>query len=268
MRTLATALLWCVATLATFVAIGAQWSATHLLDESGFVELTSRVGDDREVQEAAAALAGEAFADQTGLPIVWHDQVASGVSRAILRLTESPDWSEAWRATTRSTHQRLFAEPTPTDIRADVAPLVDLAIAEVDLPISLPGPGELPVTVSDEDPADLVAAVSRARDLTIVAVGTALIAAVLALAASRRRSTTLAALGIGVLAAAAAWWVLGRVALPQFIEDQSAATAYGRELHEVLTARIVASLDATLVWVALGGAAMTALGLLSRARRS
>lgn len=268
MRTLATALLWCVATLATFVAIGAQWSAAHLQDESGFVELTSRVGDDREVQEAAAALAGEAFADQTGLPIAWHDQVASAVSRSILRLTESPDWSSAWRDTTRSTHQRLFAEPTPTDIRADVAPLVNLAIAEVDLPITLPGPSELPVTVSDEDPADLVAAVSRARELTLVAIGVALVAGVLALAVSRRRSTTLAALGIGVLLAVGAWWVLGRMALPQFIEDQAAATAYGRELHEVLTARIVASLDTTLLWVALGGAALTLLGLLSRARRS
>ena len=36
----------------------------------------------------------------------------------------------------------------------------------------------------------------------------------------------------------------------------------------MLTDRIVASLDTTLLWVALGGAAMTLLGLLSRARRS
>ncbi|MET1132163.1 MAG: hypothetical protein ABWX60_01935 [Aeromicrobium sp.] len=268
MRTLAAVLLWCVTTLATFVAIGAQWSAAHLQDESGFVDLTSRVGDDREVQEAAAALTGEAFADQTGLPIAWHDRVAAGVSAAILRLTESPGWSDAWRETSRSTHQRLFADPTPTDIRADVAPLVDLAISEVDLPISLSGPDELLVTVSDEDPADLVAATSRSGDLTILAVGIGLVAAVLALAVSRRRSSTLAALGIGVVLAAGAWWVLGRVAVPQFIEDQASATAYGRELHEVLTDRIVASLDTTLLWVALAGAAMTLLGLLSRARRS
>lgn len=268
MRGLAAALLWCVTTVATFVAIGAGWSATHLQSEDGFVDLTSRVGDDREVQERAADLAGEAFADQTGLPIALHDRVAAAVSDAMLRLTESPDWSEAWRETTRSAHRELFAEPTPTSIRADVAPLVRLALGEVDLPIPLTGPDELMVTLSEEDPGDLVDAAERSRGLAVVAVAVALVAALLALAVSRRRSTTLAALGVGVMLAAAAWWVVGREGVPRLVEQQATGTASARELSHVLTARIVESLDTTLLWVAVAGAVIAAVGLVSSARRS
>lgn len=268
MRALVAALLWCVATVATFVAIGAGWSATHLQSEDGFVDLTSRVGDDREVQERAADLAGEAFADQAGLPVALHDRVAAGVSDAIARLTEAPDWSEAWRETTRSAHQQLFAEPTPTSVRADVAPLVRLALGEVDLPIPLTGPEELVVTLSEEDPSDLVAAAERSPALALVSAAVALGAALLALIVSRRRSTTLAALGIGVMLAAAAWWVIGREGVPRLVEQQSTGTASGRELNHVLTARIVESLDTTLLWVAVAGAVVAAVGLVSSARRS
>lgn len=268
MRALAAALLWCVTTVATIVAIGAGWSSTHLQSENGFVDLTSRVGDDREVQEAAAELAGAAFADQTRLPSAWRDRAAAGVSGAILRLTESPDWSRAWRETTRSAHRELFADPTPTAIRADVAPLVGLAVGRVDLPIPLTGPDELLITLSDEDPRDLVAATERSRGVALAATATALIAAGLALAVSRRRSRTLTALGIGVVLAAASWWVIGRVAVPRFVEAQSSETAYGRELTDALTHRVVTSLDTTLLWVAATGAVLTLVGLVSRARRS
>ncbi|MCD9154308.1 hypothetical protein [Aeromicrobium duanguangcaii] len=271
MRTVATALLWCVATVATFVGIGAGWTATHVQSESGFVDLVSRVGDDRQVQRAAADTAGEAFADRTGLPGTLHDRIADGVRDGVLRLTDSPDWNDAWAETARSAHQRLYSEPTPTNVRADISPLVDLALDEVSakLPVDLPRPGELLVTLSDENPTDFVEATSRAATVAVVAVGTAVVAALLALAVSRRRGATLTALGLGAVLAAAAWWVLGHLALPRLVEDRAdATTEAGRHLRDELTDRIVASLDVTLLWVALGGAVLVVLGLVSRARRS
>ncbi|MBC9227044.1 hypothetical protein GL325_11960 [Aeromicrobium sp. 636] len=271
MRTVATALLWCVATAATFVGIGAGWTATHIQSESGFVDLVSQVGDDRQVQRAAADTAGEAFADRTGLTGVLHDRIADVVRDGVLRLTDSPDWDKAWAEVARDTHQRLYAEPTPKNVRADVSPLVEVALGEVSakLPVDLPPPGELLVTMSEKDPADFVAATSRARATTTVAVGTAVIAALLALVVSRRRGTTLAALGLGAVLAAAAWWVLGRLALPRLVDEQAAATTEaGRHLRDELTDHVVASLDVTLIWVALGGAALVVVGLVSRARRS
>ncbi|GAA3537788.1 hypothetical protein AFL01nite_12590 [Aeromicrobium flavum] len=270
MRPLLTALLWCVATLATVVAIGAGWTAAHVQSESGFVRLVSAVGDDPEVQAAAADVAGEAFADQTGLPIAWHDRIAARTRDAVLRFTASQGWSEAWRETTRRTHQRLYADQTPTDLRADVAPLVGVAVGELaaDLPFDLGGPDELWVTVSEEDPGDLVGVTSQAGTVAVVAVGTALVAALLTLVVSRRRSTTWAALGAGALLAAGTWWVLGRVTLPRLVEDRAADTGADSDLQQVLVDRVVGSLDATLVWVAVAGAAMVAAGLVSRALRS
>lgn len=270
MRPLLTALLWCVATAATVVAIGAGWTATHVQSESGFVGLVSEVGDDPEVQEAAADVAGEAFADQTGLPIAWHDRIAARTRDAVLRFTASDGWSQAWRETSRRTHQRLYAGETPTDVRADVAPLVGVAVGELaaDLPFDLGGPDELLVTISEEDPTDLVDATSQAGSVAVVALGTALIAALLALVASRRRSTTLAALGVGALLAAGTWWVLGRVTLPRLVEDRATGTGADSDLQRVLVDRVVGSLDVTLLWVAVAGAAMVAAGLVSRALRS
>ena len=187
MRALFTALLWCVPTVATIVAIGAGWTATHVQSESGFVSLVSQVGDDPQVQEAAAAVAGEAFADQTGLPISWHDRIAAHTREAVLRFTGSDDWSQAWRETSRRTHQRLYEEDTPTNVQADVAPLVGVAVGQLaaDLPFDLGGPDELLVTISEEDPTDLVEATSQAGTVAVVSIGTALIAGLLALAVSQ-----------------------------------------------------------------------------------
>ncbi len=270
MRTVSTAVLWLVATLSTVVAIGATWTTLNVQSEDGFVALVSHLGDDPEVQQTTADLAGEAFADQPVIPNVLHEQAATSMSRAILRLASAEGWGDAWSESTRRTHQRLYAGATPSDLRVDVAPLVGVAMGEVtaSLPINISGPDELWVTVSDEDPADLVEATSRAGAIAVTSGGLAFISALLALAASRRRSTTLAALGAGAVLAAGVWWVAGRRGLPQLIDQMPVTSEGARTLQDVLVDRIVASLDASLVWVAVAGAVMIAVGLVSRARRS
>lgn len=270
MRTVFGALMWCVATVALTVTIGAGWAAQNLQDEDGFVTMAARLGDDRDVQQAAADVAGEAFADQPGVPVALHDPAAAAMSRAVLRLTSSDGWDDAWQETVRSTHQRLFADPTPTDVRVDVAPIIGVAVDEVTrtLPISVPRPNELPVVVNEEDPGPFVDTTSRADSIALTSGVIAIVAALLALVAARRRSSMLVALGTGALLAAAAWWLAGRLVLPGLVESNNDATAYGRALSDVVTQRIVESLDTTLVWVAVAGVVVAALGVASRALRS
>lgn len=270
MRGLMAVLLWIVATLAVVVAIPTSWAATHIQDQSGFIDFASRLGDDTEVREAAADLAGEALADRSGAPAGLHDRIATAVERAIMRFTDSSGWDDAWRETARRTHEELFADPTPTKIRVDFAPIVRLALddATADLPISIPAPRTLPVVVSEQDPSQRIEAVKRADDLALAATAVAILAALGALALARKRSGMLAGLGVGAIFAAATWWLVGRIVVPRVVERNTEGSAYGSRLDDVLTDRIVASLDPTLVWVALGGAALVVLGLVSRALRS
>lgn len=270
MRTLFASFMWLVATAALTVAIGAGWATTHVQDENGFVAAGSQLGDDPDVQKAAADLAGEAFADQPSIPAALHDPAAATMSRTIMRLTSSDGWSDAWRASVRDTHQRLFADPTPSQVRVDVAPIVAVAVDEVTrtLPIPVPAPDKLVVVVNEEDPASFVDVVSRADSIALTSAVVAAVAALLALLATRRRSSMLVALGVGAVVAAGTWWLVGRVVLPGLVERSGETTTYGRALSEVVTERIVTSLDPTLVWVALAGVAVAGVGLVSRALRS
>lgn len=273
MRAMLATLAWLVATLAGTVAIGSGWAATHVQDEDGFVALSSSLGDDPEVQDTAASLAGEAFADQRGVPVALHDTAAAAMRRAVLALTAAPDWDDAWRETSRRTHERLFADPPPTDVRVDIAPVVAVTLDEVTsaLPLSLPSPQTLPVVVSEDDPAPFLRAASRAESITTTAVAVAVVAGLLAVLLARRKWRMVAELGLSAIIAAATWWLIGRLVVPRLVERNAEATAYGRALHDVLSDRIVSSLDATLVWVALAGAAVAvgagALAVVS-ARRS
>lgn len=270
MRGRLTALLCYFATLAVIVAVGAGWVAVNVQSEAGFTDLASQIGDDPQVQDVSAELAGEAFADQAGLPSVTRGAVARTVTRSIERLTRNDGWSPAWRETMRRSHERLFAEPSPTDIRVDVAPLVDVALDEATtrLPVDLTGPQELLVTVSEDDPGQLLEFVSHARPVALSTAIIAAVAALLALVMAPQRGAALAGLGLGALAAAGFWWAVGHLVVPRVVEDRAGATTYGRELHEAVTEHVAAALDSTLLWVALAGAAMIAVGLVSRALRS
>src|SRR5690606_37848792 len=92
MRGRLTALLCYFATLAVIVAVGAGWVAVNVQSEAGFTDLASQIGDDPQVQDVSAELAGEAFADQAGLPSVTRDAVARTVTRSIERLTRNDAW--------------------------------------------------------------------------------------------------------------------------------------------------------------------------------
>lgn len=266
MRTVATAVMWLVATLALTVAIGAGWTAWNVQREDGFVDLAATLGNDADVQQSAATLAGQTFADQPSVPSVLQDPAARLVTASILRLVDSAGWDDAWRETARRTHQDLFSSAAPQEVRVDLAPLIQLSLDEVtsDLPVELSTPESLPVTVSEEDPQAGVRAVSRAGAVAVVAAGAAAIAALLALATSRRRSTTIASLGVGALLAAGFWWLLGNRALPEVISRQQSTGTDATELMRALAGRMTSSLDGVTLWVAVAGAVLVAGGGLVR----
>lgn len=270
MRVLAATVLWLVATLSFTVTIGTTWAATHVQDEDGFVALASGLAADADVQRAVAALAGEATADQPRVPVILHDRVADVVERMVLRLTAAPGWDRAWADTTRRTHQRLFAQRVPRDVRVDVAPVAAVAIDEAAamLPVELPRPDSLPVVVSHDDPAPFVEAVSRADSAAMASGAVAVVSALLALLAARRRSRMFVQLGFGALIAAGTWWLIGRLVVPRLVERSTEATAQGRSLHRVVSDRVVSSMDDTLLWVAVAGVLVVLAGSLSRARSS
>ncbi len=266
MRTAVTVLLWIVATVAMTLGIGASWATVNVQSESGFVALASELGNDRKVQVPAAELTGTAFVEQANVIAFLRPQVKNLVTNTMIRLTDSAGWDQAWQETVRRTHRDLFAGPTPTSVQVDLAPLVGLALEEAtaSLPITLTAPEELPVTVSNEDPSELIATVAKSSTTAVVAAGVAAIAIALALAISRRRSTTFAALGFSAILAAGFWYVAGRKVAPKVIEQQRASTPEITDLLHALSNQLVASLDSWLLPIAAAGAIVFALGAITR----
>lgn len=264
MRTAMTFVLWCVVLVGSVVGLGAAWSATHIQSESGFVELVGALGTDEELQQAAADATGAAFVTQVTMPSAVKPRVQSIVSEAVTRLTSADEFEDAWRATARRTHRELFdTSPTPTTVRVDVAPLLTAALDDITagLPITLPTPDSLFVTVSDEDPTRAVEWSARSATIAVVSIGAAAVAALLGLVTARRRSTTVAAYGLALLLAAGFWWVAGDRGLPRLADR---GTPEERALNELLADRIAQSIHEMAAVVAVAGAVLLVVGLISR----
>ncbi len=268
MRTAASAILVILALLLAAVAGPSLWLQRHVVDEEGFVELASPLGNDTEFQKNLTALVSGQAVATLDLPPLLKELAVQVVNAAAQNLYTDPDYQKAWTETLQRSHALSFDSAATTEVAAelklDIAPLVDLVAAQVaeDVGVTIPLP---PQVLVDLDQPEIARALPVAITLGSWSGWMVLISAVLlvlGMGVARRRSLTILISGVG-LALVALVWLLASGASERFLSGMASgekpATEVGLRLAELAKDSWQEGITATFV----GAAILAAAGVVS-----
>lgn len=275
MRKLCCCAAWLVAVVAGVVTVPVGWVATHVADEDGYVSFTEPLASDAEFQDAISVYLGEEIATRTGLPPSAQPVVAKAIRSASARLVDRPGYVKAWDETQRRSHRLVFgdirdlpAEQDGTDrFSIDLGPLAGYVVAELGdaLSVDVRPPGQLLVAVNGSAQRDLIDKVKATPSQAMTGLTVMVLAVALTVLLAVRRSVALTWLGIGALGVAGGLKLVADAAVPKVLDRSSAPSDLARTLQELLADRALASFEGWLLWIAVGGGVVVALGLLMRA---
>jgi hypothetical protein len=263
MRGLLAFLAGVVAVVALAVGLPAAWTAQHVADEDGFVELARDVTGTAAVRSSAAELVADRLEQRAGLPPQLAEAGRRLIEREADRVLADRAVTRAWQETLRRTHAALLADPPPgtgaVPVPLDVAPLAALVAGRTDGLVQ--APDQLVVELEPGPSARTLRAVDASPRVATLALATAAVAGVLALLVARRRAVAMLWLGLGTMLAAAVDAGLLRLARDRAVVDTGADVAQGALVRALVDVG-VASFDRWLVWAALAGAVAAVLGIV------
>lgn len=274
MRTFVSAAAVLIGLLMAAVAVPAMWVDRNIVQEDGFLALTSPLGQDPAFQQRLAAAAVGSLSSGDRIPEALTELVRPVLEKAAQSLTGMPGYPDAWAETLRKSHRLSFAAPGTLPPQADgansltldVAPLVGLVAKQISDATTLPlqAPDQVLIHIGQSNQRQLVDGVAAYAPMGYaVAVGAG-IAFLLGLVAARRRWTVLAGTGAGALVLAGAWKLAGDAA-----GSAVAGTSSGNEVAEIFKREFVtastASFDQWILAAAVAGGALLAIGILVRA---
>lgn len=267
MRTVFSFVSGAVALLALLAAVPLLWLSTHVVDEDGYVEFSSTLARDAELQRAFSAYLTDELATRGVIPAALKAPVASALSGAVARTTNEAGFVEAWEETQRNSHREAFADPMPMVLGLDISPMATFVAKQVtgDLPVALTVPDNLvvPVVTSAGD-REMVDNVEQSTRLGRIAGIVALVAAAASIGLARRTSTAVAWLGAGALGVAGILWLSSGPVTQEILDHTEAPSEFARTLQKLLVDRAAESLDAWLVIVALAGGILAVAGIVGR----
>lgn len=246
MRTVGSAFFALFAIVLGLLALPSAWVATHVVSEDGFVRLASPLSEDPEFTRALAGALSEEATAGVNLPAGIAETVQPIVGGIAERITELPNFGQAWDETLRRSHSLTFADPRTLPPEADavssftldVAPLVSLVTAEIggQFGVDVPAPDQTLVNIGQANQRVLLERVESAASLWPALAVAAGIGVLLSLAIARRRSTTLALLGFGgVLGGAVLWFAAGSG--PRLVDQTADANAVADVFKDALATR-------------------------------
>lgn len=274
MRTFVSAAAVLIGLLMAAVAGPAVWVDRNIVQEDGFVALTSPLGKDPAFQQRLAAAAVDSLGSGDQIPEALTELVRPVLEKAAQSLTGLPGYSDAWAETLRKSHRLSFAGPGSlppqadgaTSLTLDVAPLVGLVAQQISDATTVPlqAPDQVLIHIGQSNQRQLIDRVAAYTPMgSAVALGAG-IAFVLAFVAARRRWTVLAGTGAGALVLAGAWKLAGDAA-----GRAVAGTSSGNEVAEIFKREFVAastaSFDQWTLAAAVAGGALLVTGILVRA---
>lgn len=268
MRTLLSFVSGVVALLALLAAIPMLWLSTHIVDEDGYVEFSSTLAKDTELQGAFAIYLSDELASRGVIPAVLKDPAASALTQAVGRTTNQAGFVEAWEETQRHSHREAFADPMPKVLGVDVGPMAAFLAKQVsgDLPVAITVPEHLVVpVVTDAGDREMVDRVEKTTRLGRIAGIVALVAGVACIGLARRTSAAVAWLGTGMIAVAGLLWLSSGPVTQEILDHTEAPSDFARTLQKLLVDRAADSLAAWLVVLAIVGGIMAVAGLVGRA---
>lgn len=274
MRTFVSAAAVLIGLLMAAVAVPAMWVDRNIVQEDGFLALTSPLGKDPAFQQRLAAAAVGSLGSGDQIPAALAELVRPVLEKATQSLTGLPGYPDAWAETLRKSHRLSFAAPGTlppqadgaTSLTLDVAPLVGLVAKQISDATTFPlqAPDQVLIHIGQSNQRQLIDGVSAYAPMGYaVAVGAG-IAFLLAFVAARRRWTVLAGTGAGALVLAGVWKLAGDAA-----GGAVAGTSSGNEVAEIFKREFVAassaSFDQWILAAAVAGGALLVTGILVRA---
>lgn len=273
MRTFVSAAAVLIGLLMAAVAVPAVWVDRNIVQEDGFVALTSPLGKDPSFQQRLAAAAVGSLGSGDQIPEALTELVRPVLEKAAQSLTGLPGYPDAWAETLRKSHRLSFAGPGSlppadgaTSLTLDVAPLVGLVAQQISDATTVPlqAPDQVLIHIGQSNQRQLIDRVAAYAPMgSAVALGAG-IAFVLAFVAARRRWTVLAGTGAGALVLAGAWKLAGDA-----VGRAVAGTSSGNEVAEIFKREFVAastaSFDQWTLAAAVAGGALLVTGIVVRA---
>ncbi len=265
MRSLASWVAALVATVAAIATVPLLWVAGNVADEDGWVEFTAAFVEDGQLRDGIIdTISGAALARVT-LPA----EVASVVDQAFQELVrtaaERPGFRAAWRESLRRTHRLVFADDGSTDrLVADIGPLATFVVRDLsaELPVQLTVPSRLIVPIADQPDDELIDGVRASDGRSRVGLAVAGTAMVISMLLAGGTGAALRRLGVSLLGVAAAIFVATAVLVPGLLDRSPAPSGFAEQMRALLVAHASGSLEGWALALALGGAAVTALGVL------
>ena len=262
MRSVASVIAGVVATVVAIVTVPILWVSVHVADEDGYVELSSRLAADPELQAAFAAYLTDDFVQRGTLPGSVQDLATRALTAAMQTTTNQPGFVEAWEQTQRGLHASAFGDASGP-IVVNVTPMANFVADRVtdQVPVSLRLDSALPVQLGTAQDREQLSWVDESRTLGLIGLAIILVASAVCLLAARSRPLALAGLGLGTLVAAGVLWLLAAEVAPRFVDETSTASEFARSLQRLLIDRGADSLTGWLEPLAMIGCAAVLLGL-------
>lgn len=211
-RDLLAVLLLIAATVLATLWLPAVWLQSHVVDQSGFLEIAQPLAEDPAFQRTLTDGAVETILSDENMPGWISDPLTPIAEEQAARATDTEVYTTVWDATMVDLHGALFS-PGPSDLEVDLAPVIDTLLTGVEDQVPLldvPRPDSAAVTIATIPDVPLL---TQATILDPWAQRTGPIAlglAVLALLIARRRRGMLMMAGLGTMIAGLATWALAQ----------------------------------------------------------
>ena len=268
MRTVLSFVSGVVALLALLAAVPMLWLSTHIVDENGYVQFSSTVAKDTELQRAFSDYLTDELAARGVIPAPLKATAATALTQAVGRTSDQAGFVEAWEETQHNSHSEAFADPMPKLLGIDVGPMATFVAKQVsaDLPVAITAPEHLVVpVVTDAGDRKMVERVEETTRLGRIAGLIALIGAAACVGLARRTSVAVAWLGAGTAAMAGVLWLSSGPVTQKILDHTEAPSEFARTLQKLLVDRAADSLAAWLVILAIGGGIVAVAGVVGRA---
>ncbi len=272
MRTFVSAVAVLIGLLLAAVAVPAMWVDRNVVQEDGFVALTTPMGTDPAFQKRLVADTVDTLMSSGLIPDYLMALARPVLESAAESLTGLPEYPAAWTETMRKSHELSFADPgtlppeaDATTLTMDIAPLVGLLAKQVADSTMLPveAPDQLLINVGEPDQRPAMERVFAFAPLGYAAAAAAGIAFAIALVIARRRWSVIAWTGAGALVLAGLWKLAADAAAGAATAAPNADKVAETFMTE-FAAAATAGFEQWILVAAATGAALLVVGLIGR----
>ncbi|GAA1484365.1 hypothetical protein GCM10009625_11690 [Brachybacterium fresconis] len=262
-RDLLAVLLLIAATVLASLWLPAVWLQSHVVDRSGFLEITQPLADDPAFQRTLTDGAVETILSDENMPEWISDPLTPIAQEQAARATDTEVYTTVWDAAMIELHGALFS-PGTSELEVDLAPVIDALLTGVEDQVPLldvPRPDSAAVTIATIPDVPLLTHATILDPWAQRAGPIALGLAVLALLIARRRRGMLMTAGLGTMIAGLATWALAQ-RITDLVPDRVDQAAFLGPIVQAFEQRFTGDVTPQGVILLGVGALVAATGLV------